>query len=120
MHIHLSARHLKTTPAIYSYVADKIGHLDHIAEDIIGAHVVLWHDETRGVSNSFVVKAHLSIPGPDIYGEEHGPDLYAAIDKLTDKLATQLRKRKTRRVDKNKTRAARTKERAKRTGVAIC
>jgi ribosomal subunit interface protein len=38
-----------------------------------------------------------------IYASEVDGDLYAAIDKVSDKLAGQLRKRKTRRVDDRRT-----------------
>ncbi|MDZ4815441.1 MAG: ribosome-associated translation inhibitor RaiA [Verrucomicrobiota bacterium] len=126
MQIHLSARHLKTTPAIYSYVADKIGHLEHLTDNIIAAHIVLWLDETRAstestksTKDSFVVKAHLSLPGPDVFAEEHGSDLYVVIDMITDNLSRQLRKRKTKLIEHKKSKAQRSKERARQVGSAI-
>ncbi len=93
MQIHLSPRHLVLTAAIHSYVADKISHLETMAENILAAHIVLLHDETR--TKKHVVKIHLAIPGPDIFAEVAEDDLYAAIDKVMAKLAAQLRKRKT-------------------------
>ena len=115
MQIHLSPRHLKLTPAIHAYVAEKIGHLESIADNILAAHVVLLHDETP--SKQHVIKVHLAVPGPDIFAEDAEDDLYAAIDKVIDKLSRQLRKRKTRLVSKKKhvTRvAAETKKRGTR------
>jgi putative sigma-54 modulation protein len=50
---------------------------------------------------------HLAVPGPDIHAEESDADLYAAIDLVMDKLARQLRKRKTRLNDKRRTATAR-------------
>jgi len=100
MQIHLSPRHLVLTAAIHSFVAAKIEHLESISDQIIGAHVVLVHDDTR--LKRFVVKVHLAVPGPDIHAQDSDADLYAAIDKVADKLARQLRKRKTRRVLKKK------------------
>lgn len=94
MQIHLSPRHLVLTAAIHSYVADKVSHLEIITENILGAHIVLLHDETK--KKKYVVKVHLGLPGPDIHAEDAEDDLYAAIDKVVDKLARQLRKRKTR------------------------
>lgn len=93
MQIHLSPRHLVLTAAIHSYVADKVEHLEGITENILAAHVVLLHDETK--TKRYVVKVHLAVPGPDIHAEDAEPDLYAAIDKVVAKLAQQLRKRKT-------------------------
>ncbi|HEY5891995.1 MAG TPA: ribosome-associated translation inhibitor RaiA [Chthoniobacterales bacterium] len=93
MQIHVSPRHLKLTAAIHGYVADKVEHLETLAEEILAAHVVLFRDETA--TKSFGVKVHLAVPGPDIHAEDKEGDLYTAIDKVVDKVARQLRKRKT-------------------------
>jgi len=100
MHIHLSPRHITLTGAIHSFVAEKLSHLETITDDILAAHVVLLHDETKTKKN--VVKVHLAVPGPDIHAEDAGADLYAVIDKVTTKLARQLRKRKTRIISTKK------------------
>lgn len=100
MQIHLSPRHLTLTASIHAYVAEKISHLDQISDRILAAHVVLLHDETK--TKKHTVKVHLAVPGPDIHGEDSEDDLYAAIDKVVDKLSNQLRKRKTKTVDRVK------------------
>ncbi len=94
MQIHLSPRHLTLTASIHRHVADKIEHLESISDDIIAAHVVLLHDESKN-TKKFQVKAHLAVPGPDIHAADANADLHVAIDKTADKLARQLRKRKT-------------------------
>jgi len=94
MQIHLSPRHLVLTGAIHSFVADKFTHLESITDEILAAHVILIQVENK--AKPFVVKVHLGLPGPDIHAEDSEKDLYAAIDKVVDKLARQLRKRKTR------------------------
>jgi putative sigma-54 modulation protein len=100
MQIHLSPRHLVLTAAIHSYVAEKVEHLESITDNILAAHVVLLHDETK--TKRYVAKVHLAVPGPDIHAEDAEADLYAAIDKVCDKLAQQLRKRKTKLVSTKK------------------
>jgi putative sigma-54 modulation protein len=94
MQIHISPRDVKLTPAIHAYVAQKIECLEHFGLNLIGAHLALWHDDRRAFKHAFVVKVHLALPGPDIYAEDHGHDLYAAIDLVSAKLAEQLRHRK--------------------------
>jgi len=101
MQIHLSPRNVRLTGAIHSYVAEKVMRLEDIASEILAAHVVLVHDESTA-SGNFCVKVHLAIAGPDIHASEVDGDLYAAIDKVSDKLAGQLRKRKSRLVDKRR------------------
>lgn len=100
MQIHLSPRHLSLTAAIHGYVAEKIGHLEQLTDRIVAAHVVLMHDETK--TRKHIVKVHLAVPGPDIHAEDAEDDLYAAIDKVADKLSQQLRKRKTKVADHKK------------------
>ena len=63
-----------------------------------------------------LAKEGQNISGPDIHAEDHDADLYAALDKVTDKLARQLRKRKTRLSDKRRSTAQRGAERRKSQG----
>jgi len=112
MQIHLSPRHMPLTAAIHAYVAEKIGHLEDQADNIIAAHVVLLHDEIK--TRSYTVKVHLAMPGPDVYAEDAENDLYAAIDKVIYKLHQLLRKRKTRLVEHKKHLVQKAAERRKR------
>lgn len=116
MQIHLSPRHLRLTAAIHAHCADKIGHLEELAGEILAAHIVLIHDDAAKPAHRHSVKVHLAVPGPDIHAEESAEELYAAIDLVVDKLARQLRKRKTRRTDKRRSKAQKA-ERVRRTGV---
>jgi putative sigma-54 modulation protein len=100
MQIHLSPRHLTLTAAIHAHVAEKITHLETLTDGILAAHVVLLHDETK--TKKHTVKVHLAVPGPDLHAEDTEDDLYVAIDRATDKLAQQLRKRKTKIADTKK------------------
>lgn len=112
----MSPRHLTLTAAIHTYVAEKVGHMEEITDRILAAHVVLFHDEKRNPKQAYCVKIHLAVPGPDIHAEDSDGDLYAAIDKTTSKLARQLRKRKTKLVDKKKSKFQRELERKKKNG----
>jgi putative sigma-54 modulation protein len=102
MQIHISPRNVRLTAAIHQFAAAKILHLEDLASDIVAAHIVLIHDESARTKERFAVKVHLAIAGPDIHAEQHAEDLYAALDLVTDKLARQLRKRKTRFTDKKR------------------
>jgi putative sigma-54 modulation protein len=112
MQIHLSPRHLVLTAAIHSYVAEKISHLETLTENIVAAHIVLLHDETR--TKNYVAKVHLAVPGPDLFAEVAENDLYAAIDKVIAKLTAQLRKQKTKKVEHKKHISRLAKESVKR------
>lgn len=102
MQIHISPRNVRLTGAIHVYVAEKIIRLEDIAAEILAVHVVLLHDDRTASGGIYCVKVHLAIAGPDIHASDIDGDLYAAIDKISDKLARQLRKRRTRLVDKRR------------------
>jgi len=98
MQIHISPRGVKLTSGIHGYVAQKIESLEHFGLGLIGAHIALWHDDQRALKHAFVVKVHLALAGPDIHAEDHGHELYQAIDVVTERLAEQLRTRKSKLV----------------------
>ncbi len=113
MQLHLSPRHLRLTAAIHEYAAKKIRAIEGIA-DIIAAHVVLISDATAKPDDRFCVKVHLAVPGPDIHAEERNANLQAALDGVASKLARQLRKRHTAKIDKRRQTKQRAKEKARR------
>ena len=94
MQIHISPRGVKLTAALHAYVAEKVGHLEHFMDHIVGAHIAIVHDQSKANKHAFVVKIHLAVPGPDLHAEDKGHELYQAIDLVTNKLTVQLRKRK--------------------------
>jgi putative sigma-54 modulation protein len=116
MQIHLSPRNLRLTAAIHQHAASKIEHLEDIADDIIAAHVVLVDDASVNPKKQFTVKAHLALPGPDVHAEHCGDDLYVVMDEVADRLARQLRKRRTAFVDKRREKSRRAKQQGKRPG----
>ena len=116
MQIHLSPRNVRLTASIHAHAAEKIEHLEELCADIVAAHIVLVHDDAAKPAARYGVKVHLAIAGPDIHAEEHDADLYTAMDKVMDKLARQLRKRKTRLGDKKRSTAQRAAERKKLQG----
>lgn len=116
MQIHLSPRHLTLTASIHGYVAGKIEHLEELSSEILAAHVVLFRDERKDPKKAYTVKVHIAVPGPDIHAEDSEADLYAAVDKVLDKVAQQLRKRKTKLKDKARHTIQRATERKKSRG----
>ena len=112
MQIHISPRNIRLTGSIHSYVADKIGNLEHFSPELIGAHVAIWHNDSHGLRHEFIIKAHLALPGPDLHAEDRNLDLYLAIDAVANKLEEQLRHRKSRLISKRRTEGRKIKVRA--------
>jgi len=116
MHIHLSPRHLALTAALHQAVASQIGTLEDLGTEIIAAHVVLVHTDAAAPGDRYEVRVHLAVAGPDIFATDSEDDLYIALERVTDKLARQLRKRKTARNDKGRTKTQKAVEQHRKTG----
>lgn len=92
MQIKVRGEKIKITPAIDSYVNDKIGKLDKYFEnpDEINANILV---RIRNVEQ--IVEVTIPIKNAVLRAEERSKDLYEAIDLVVDKLERQIRKNKT-------------------------
>ena len=98
----VSGIHLDLTPALKSYVCEKLERLFRHEERIVRLRVELECDSKQAVSQRFTVKAHIQIHGPDINAHEAADDCYKAVDFLVDKLDRMLRRRSTELKEKRK------------------
>ena len=96
MNLNITGHHIEVTPALRDYVSGKVGkvirHFDHVTS----VHVILSVEK-------LVQKADITlhVKGKDIYADSSDTDLYAAIDKLVDKLDRQVLKYKNKNQDHN-------------------
>jgi ribosome hibernation promoting factor len=98
--VKVTGRHLQITGAIKDYATKKIEslHLDY--PKIIEAHVILEVEKYRHSAEMVLVCSnHITIEAC-----EETDDMYAAIDAVTDKVARQMRKYKTRLMRKHRPR----------------
>jgi len=89
MNLNVSGHHLEVTPALRSYVQEKIGRVRRHFDHVIDAHVILTADKLKQKA-----EVTLHVPGKDLHCECEDGDLYAAIDVLADKLDRQVLKYK--------------------------
>ena len=89
MNLHLTGHQLEITPAIRDYVSGKLvritHHFDHLSEvSVILSVEKLIHR----------VEANVHVRGKDIFCECKDGDMYAAVDRLIDKLDRAIIKHK--------------------------
>jgi putative sigma-54 modulation protein len=89
MNLNVSGRHLDITPAIRSYVLEKLGRVTRHFDHVIDLNVILSVDKLQ-----HKVEASVHLAGRDIHVESIDADMYAAIDALADKLDRQVVKHK--------------------------
>ncbi len=95
MNLNVSGHHLEVTPAIRSYVSEKLERVTRHFDHVIDAHVILSVDKLRQRA-----EVTLHVRGKEIHCECEEQDLYAAIDLLMDKLDRQVLKYKDKRYEK--------------------
>ena len=93
MKFNIHGKKIDVTDSIKSYIEEKIGRLDKYFEnpDEITATALI---KLRG--NEQVVEVTINANKFILRGEESHKDLYASIDKVSDKIERQIRKNKTR------------------------
>ncbi len=98
MEIHFTAKQIKITPAIRSYVDEKLGRTQKYFDSIVWAQVFV-SVEKRSHNAEFVIHA----PGQTFRALATAADLYSAIDLATDKIDAQLKKFKEKLKNKHRT-----------------
>jgi len=94
MNLQLSGHHLDLTPAIRSYVNDKLNRISRHFDHVIDVNVILSVSKL-----DHKVEATVHVRGKDMHVECIDTDMYAAIDGLADKLDRQILKHKEKSVD---------------------
>ena len=91
MNFSVSGHHLEVTPAIRSYVENKLERVARHFDHVIDAHVILSVSKLRQKA-----EVTLRVRGKDLHCESEEDDLYAAIDLMIDKLDRQVLRHKDR------------------------
>lgn len=97
MHVNITARHLKLTPAISDYVQKKLEKAKRYLDNLIWAQVILGVEKERHLAEIVI---HTS--GRTFTAKEESIDLYAAVDLASDKMDEQLRRYKDKRRESRK------------------
>lgn len=89
MQINITGHHMDITPALRSYVESKFERLERHFDNMTDIHVILSVEKERQKA-----EASIKVNRGNIYAESQHEDMYAAIDRLTDKLDRQVKKHK--------------------------
>lgn len=102
MNIIVKGRHMEVTPAIRAHAEEKVGRITRILDNMLmSAEVELYVERNPSIADSQVAEVTVYTKGPVIRAKEASSDMYAAIDLVADKLERQVRKLKTKVVDRH-------------------
>lgn len=92
MNLVVHGHHVEVTPALRSYVEDKLGRIRRHFDQVIEADVLL------SVEDKLRQRAEITLrlSGNSLFAESVNDDMYAAIDLLMDKLDRQVLRHKDR------------------------
>ncbi|MBM7615396.1 ribosome hibernation-promoting factor, HPF/YfiA family [Alkaliphilus hydrothermalis] len=97
MKVIVSGKNVEVTDALRSSVESKLTKLDKFFNEELEAKATLSVEKARQI-----IEVTIPINGSILRAEEAMEDMYAAIDKVVDKLTRQLRKHKTKLENRNK------------------
>ncbi|MFO7276592.1 MAG: ribosome-associated translation inhibitor RaiA [Pseudomonadota bacterium] len=81
MQLSVTGHHVEVTPALREYVEKKLERVARHFDHVIDVHCVLTVEKLRQTA-----EATLHMRGGSIHANATDPDMYAAIDALSDKL----------------------------------
>jgi len=98
----VKGRHTDVTPAIREYAEEKIGRVAKILDSMImSADVELTTESNPSIQENQIAEVTVYTKGHVIRAKESASDMFAAIDLVSEKLERQVRKFKTKIVDRH-------------------
>jgi putative sigma-54 modulation protein len=94
MRLNVKGHHIEITSALQSYVEKKLVRIVRHFDQVIDVHCVLTVEKLAQKA-----EATLHVSGCDIHADASDPNMYAAIDALSDKLDRLVTKHKEKRGD---------------------
>ena len=89
MNIAISGHQMDVTPPLKDYVTQKMSRIERHFDNMTNTTVVLHVEKTRHLA-----EATINTKGATLHANAEAGDMYAAIDELTRKLDSQVRKHK--------------------------
>jgi len=94
MNLTISGHHLEVTPALRSYVVNKLERVTRHFDQVVDVKVLLTVDNQKEKDKRQRAECRIGVKGNDLFAESSHEDLYAAIDELVDKLDRQVGRHK--------------------------
>src|ERR671928_1121523 len=103
MDILIKGRNIPVTEALERYAWEKVERVARFFDDersVSRAEIELIHERNPSISEPEVAEATLFINGAVLKAREATVDMYAAIDRMSDKLERQVRRYRGRQIDR--------------------
>jgi putative sigma-54 modulation protein len=96
MNLTISGHHLEVTPALRSYVTEKLDRITRHFDQVVDVKVLLSVEKLKEKERRQRAECNIHVKGGDMFAQSAHADLYAAVDELIDKLDRQVGRHKDR------------------------
>ena len=97
MQLTITSKNLPTSPAVSEYAEKRLAKVAKRLRDDVPMRLVLRKEGTQAASDRFVAEVTATLKGGTVLrAEERAEDLYVAIDAISDVIARQIRRYRTR------------------------
>ena len=96
MNLTISGHHLEVTPALRSYVTEKLDRIMRHFDQVVDVKVLLTVEKQKEKERRQRAECNIHVKGNDMFAQSSHQDLYAAVDDLVDKLDRQVGRHKDR------------------------
>ena len=103
MNVLVKGRNIPVTEALERYATEKVERIARFFDEDRSdsrAEVELIHERNRAISEPEVAEATLFINGSVLKASEASEDMYASIDRMSDKLERQVKRYRGRQIDR--------------------
>jgi ribosomal subunit interface protein len=90
MNISITSRHFKAEPALKTYAENKVSKLNRFFDGVVHCDVVFLNEHSKPNGTDKMVEIKLSVHDKVLKAVETTDDYFKAIDKVVDRLETQL------------------------------
>jgi putative sigma-54 modulation protein len=94
MNLIISGHHLEITPALRSYVQDKLASIARHFDHALDVKVLLSVETPKGKVGQQKAECNIRMKGQDLFAHSQHTNMYAAIDELISKLDRLVEKYK--------------------------
>lgn len=109
MDIKITGKNLEVPDELEQYIEAKLGKLKKFSGRIHSAQVNLMDQASRDPHKSYRAEMILHVPGSVLSAKDEAQSFYIAMDGAMDKIVRQLKKDKTKRIDKTRESLGKTK-----------
>lgn len=105
MRLIIKGRNIELTPALKQYATEKLSKISKLFDQIREVTAILSVEKNPSITNNQVAEVSVTLKKGRIQAKEASESMYASIDMIADKVERQIKKHKTKLINRSKTKS---------------